>query len=76
MTIIADNNSVRHFRSEAIKEWKEAASNMSYYNAAEGDNWRRESKARSEARAKLDRLSDELGSEIVDRLKSEGNYLL
>ena len=76
MTIVADNNSIRHFRSEAIKEWKEAASNLSYFNAAEGDNWRREAKARSEAKAKLDKLSDELGSEIVARLKSEGNYLL
>jgi hypothetical protein len=43
---------------ELLQATKEAASLLSFYNAAEGDNWERERTARSVAHAKFYNLKE------------------
>ena len=41
---------------ELIKELKEAASNLSYYNAAEGSSWSKEVEGRAKASARWNEI--------------------
>lgn len=59
---------------ELLFESDEVRSNVSYYNAAEGDNWYREAEAREKAKQYL----SEVWKEVQKRGLSPrpGNYLL
>jgi hypothetical protein len=63
---------------EKMNEWKEHASSMSFYNAAEGD-WRAETDARNRCRASFRSVTKELmdmGVTMDELKKMESGYLI
>ena|SRR5210317_960949 len=73
-----DDEIVEPTRVEVIRMWRKAASDLSYYNAAEGDAWRKESSARMVAAAALGKASDlaKLYEIPYEELRGEGCYLI
>jgi hypothetical protein len=63
---------------ELIEKLKEAASDLSYYNAAEGDSWSKERLARQQARENLAKYHSEciLAGLDPSEILKDGHYLL
>jgi hypothetical protein len=63
---------------ELIEKLKDAAGNLSYYNAAEGDDWRKEHGARQLARNALAEIHAKCTLAGIDTTEvlSKGHYLL
>lgn len=65
-------------RLKLIQELKDAASDLSYYNAAEGDSYRAEAAPRAAARARLEEAREKCRAEGIDPSEAlkGGSYLL
>jgi hypothetical protein len=74
-----NKRTVMTFNAEAlIAKLKQAASNLSHYNAAEGDSWYRERDARMVAQAEFSACKkecDAVGINVLEILHN-GNYLV
>ena len=61
---------------QLIEEWEKAAGNLSYYNAAEGDNWRREGEGRRKAKSEFNSIDVECAAAGLTRDKLPKGYLI
>lgn len=61
--------------AKLIQQWHEAATRVSFYNAAEG-SWRQEAEGRAKAYTRYRKVCDQLPKEVLTELKSKGGYLL
>lgn len=64
-------------KDQAKRQWEQAASDVSYYNATDSmDDWNREREARKDAYRKLAEAAEHLTAEEIAQLKAGANYLL